>query len=98
MKRYKYLTLGVFSEGTIIIHASHKDILEWAINTIPTVTYCEPSRSLYGGPDHSNAVKFQKIRRGLESNLEWWIIHQLCESGWRPIGNGIFVWEEEIED
>jgi len=98
MKKYKYAIIRKFAFHDFYIKCtdinSLDDILANLQKVSPDFQFRPYEEDLTEEP--YNILIEQKGKEKFEQReIEWWLIKQLCNSGWRPLGEGRYVYEED---
>jgi hypothetical protein len=98
MKRYKYVIIDIYALTNVRIVSTDLDSLNIILTNLQKILpncQVKPLEKDLEGVGYTILVEQKGKNRVAAKDIEWWIIKQLCNSGWKPIGEGRYVYEED---
>ena len=92
MKRYKYAIVDTYAFSDVRILCTDPDRLNSILTGLQKIRPDCQVRAFeqdLEGVAYSTLIQQKGKDKVAAKDIEWWIIRQLCDSGWKPIGAAI---------
>ena len=97
MKKYKYAIINQFAFSDYQIKCTDIGSLENILNGLQKICpecQIKLEKNMAEEP-YSVLIEQKGKKKFTQTEIEWWIVKQLCNSGWRPLGEGRYIYEED---